>query len=155
MAVPATPARSGCRDDYDSTPGTDDLVTTGRSVSFKDSVFDPDATHEDEYVHCDDELEGKAPVQKPDLPEEAEMFVTKSGGERSLARNLADEFDETDSPEPAEDDVDDFNEYSKASTNMAQFTTKKDGHRPPINGDTPAANKTIGQCLKALQVASK
>ncbi|OWY93825.1 Eukaryotic/viral aspartic protease [Phytophthora megakarya] len=38
---------------------------------------------------------------------------------------------------------------------MAQLTTKKDGHRPPINGDTPAANKTIGQCLKAMQETSK
>ncbi|OWY94314.1 Eukaryotic/viral aspartic protease [Phytophthora megakarya] len=138
-----------------TTPGTDDLVTTCRSVSFEDSAFDPDAKDEDEYVHGDDDLEVKAPAQEPDLPEEAEMFVTKSGGERSLARTLADEFDETDSPEPAEDDVEDFNEYSKSSTNTAQLTTKKDGYRPPINGDTPAANKTIGQCLKAMQETSK
>ncbi|OWY98007.1 LOW QUALITY PROTEIN: Eukaryotic/viral aspartic protease [Phytophthora megakarya] len=155
VTVPATPARGGSHDDYDTTPGTDDLVTTRRSVSFVDSAFDPDAKPEDEYVHGDDDLEVKSPAQEPDLLEEAEMFVTKSGGERSLARNLADEFDETDSPEPAEDDVEDFNEYSKSSTNMAQLTTTKDGHRPPINGDTPAANKTIGQCLKAIQETSK
>ncbi|OWZ13176.1 Eukaryotic/viral aspartic protease [Phytophthora megakarya] len=90
------------------------MVTTGHSVSFEDSVFDPDANGEDEYVH-DDDLENKASVLEPDLLEEAKMFVTKSGGERSLARNLADEFDETDSPEPTEDDADDFTEHSKSS----------------------------------------
>ncbi|OWY93989.1 LOW QUALITY PROTEIN: Eukaryotic/viral aspartic protease [Phytophthora megakarya] len=31
-----------------------------------------------------------------------------------------------------------------------QLTTKKDGNRPPINGDTPVANKTLGQCLNAM-----
>ncbi|OWZ19839.1 hypothetical protein PHMEG_0005833 [Phytophthora megakarya] len=117
------------------------MVTTGRSVSFEDLVFDPDAKYEDEYVHGDDDKEGKAPVQEPDLPEEAEIFVTKSGGERSLARNL----DETASLEPTEDNVGNFNENSKCSSNMVQLTKKKDGHRPPINGDTPAANKKIGQ----------
>ncbi|OWZ10979.1 hypothetical protein PHMEG_00016067 [Phytophthora megakarya] len=50
MAVPATPARSGGHDDFE-TPGTDDLVTPERTVSFSDSVFDPDAQDEDEYVH--------------------------------------------------------------------------------------------------------
>ncbi|OWZ01911.1 Eukaryotic/viral aspartic protease [Phytophthora megakarya] len=135
MTVPATPAKSGIHDNYDSTPGTDDLVTTGRLVSFEDSVFDPDANDEDEYVHGDDVLEAKTP----------------SGGERLLVRNIADEFGEIDSLEPAEDNVDDFNEYSKSSTNMAQLPTKKDGHRPPINGDTPVANKTTGQCLNAMQ----
>ncbi|OWY94991.1 hypothetical protein PHMEG_00035129 [Phytophthora megakarya] len=32
----------------------------------------------------------------------------------------------------------------------SQLTTKKDGNRPPINGDTPVANKTLGQCLNAM-----
>ncbi|OWY92322.1 Eukaryotic/viral aspartic protease, partial [Phytophthora megakarya] len=80
------------------------------------------------------------------------MFVTKSGGVKPLSRNLADEFNEVGGPEPAQDD---FNDDSKASSITAQFTTKKDGHRPPINGDTPVANKTIGQCLKAMQETSK
>ncbi|OWY99913.1 LOW QUALITY PROTEIN: hypothetical protein PHMEG_00029004 [Phytophthora megakarya] len=77
------------------------------------------------------------------------MFVTKSGGVKSLSRNLADEFDEVGGPKPAQHD---FSDDSKASS---QFTSKKDGHRPPINGDTPVANKTIGQCLKAMQETSK
>ncbi|OWY95260.1 Eukaryotic/viral aspartic protease [Phytophthora megakarya] len=70
MAVSATPARSGGHDDFE-TPGKDDLVTTERTVSFSDSVFDPDAQDEDEYVH--DDTEDKAPVQEPDLPEDAEI----------------------------------------------------------------------------------
>ncbi|OWZ03056.1 Eukaryotic/viral aspartic protease [Phytophthora megakarya] len=95
LAVPATPARSCGHDDFE-TSGMDDLVTTERSVSFSDSVFDHDAQDEDEYVH--DDTENKAPVQEPDLPEDAEMFVTKGGSVKSLSRNLADEFDEVDGP---------------------------------------------------------
>ncbi|OWY97005.1 LOW QUALITY PROTEIN: Eukaryotic/viral aspartic protease [Phytophthora megakarya] len=144
VAVPATLARTSGHDDFE-TPGTDDLVTTERTVSFSDSVFDPDAQDEDEYVH--DDTEDKAPVKEPDLPEDAEI-----GGVKLLSRNLAHEFDEVSGPEPAQDD---FNDDSKASSIRAQFTTKKDGHRPPINGDTPVANKSIGQCLKAMQETSK
>ncbi|OWZ20006.1 hypothetical protein PHMEG_0005639 [Phytophthora megakarya] len=58
-AVPATPSRGEDRDDYDSTPGTEDLVTNGRSVSFEGTEFDHDAKDEDDYG--DDALEDKAP----------------------------------------------------------------------------------------------
>ncbi|OWZ11041.1 hypothetical protein PHMEG_00015993 [Phytophthora megakarya] len=106
MAVPATPAGSGGHDDFE-TPGKDGLVTTERTVSFSDSVFDPGAQDEDEYVHDDTE------DKEPDLPEDAEMFVTKSGGMKSLSRNLADEYDEVGGPVSAQDD---FNDDSKASS---------------------------------------
>ncbi|OWZ24539.1 hypothetical protein PHMEG_000430 [Phytophthora megakarya] len=62
-AVPATPSRGEHQTDYDSTPGTEDLVTTGRSVSFEDTEFGHDAKDEDDYV--DDELEEKAPYRSP------------------------------------------------------------------------------------------
>ncbi|OWY95396.1 hypothetical protein PHMEG_00034610, partial [Phytophthora megakarya] len=108
--------------------------------------------HEDDYV--DDELEDKAPVQEPDLHENADVFVTKSGGMKSLSRNLADEFEEAGKPEPAHDDIDELNDDLKKSSTMtrgaSKLTTKKDGNRPPINGDTPVANKTLGQCLNAI-----
>ncbi|OWY91986.1 hypothetical protein PHMEG_00039190 [Phytophthora megakarya] len=104
-AVPTTPSRGEDRADYDSTPGTVDLVTTGRSVSFEDTEFDHDAKDEDNYV--DDELEDKAPVQEPDLHEDADVFVTRSGGVKSLSRNLADEFEEAGKPEPDHDDIED------------------------------------------------
>ncbi|OWZ05259.1 hypothetical protein PHMEG_00022683 [Phytophthora megakarya] len=106
MAVPATPARGGGHDDFE-TPRTDALVTTDRTAS--DSGFDPDAQDEDEYVH--DDTEDKAPVQEPDLPEDAEMFVKKRGGVKSLSRNLVDEFDEVGGPEPVQDD---FNDDAKS-----------------------------------------
>ncbi|OWY96107.1 hypothetical protein PHMEG_00033717 [Phytophthora megakarya] len=70
-AVPATLSRGEDRADYNSTPGTEDLVTTGRSVSFEDTEFDHDTMDADDYV--DDELEDKAPVQKPDLHEDADV----------------------------------------------------------------------------------
>ncbi|OWZ08208.1 hypothetical protein PHMEG_00019289 [Phytophthora megakarya] len=54
------PSRGKDRADYDSTSRTEDLVMTGRSISFEDTEFDHDAKDEDDYV--DDELEDKAPV---------------------------------------------------------------------------------------------
>ncbi|OWZ00560.1 hypothetical protein PHMEG_00028220 [Phytophthora megakarya] len=148
----ATPSRGEDWADYDSTSGTEDLVTPGRSVSFEYTEFDHDAKGEDDYV--DDEFEDKTPVQEPHLHEDADVFVTKSGGMKSLSRNLADEFEEAGKPEPAHDDIDELNDDLKKSSTMtcgaSQLTTKKDGNRPPINGDTPAANKTLGQCLNAM-----
>ncbi|OWZ11688.1 hypothetical protein PHMEG_00015256 [Phytophthora megakarya] len=104
----------------------EDLVTTGRSVSFENIDFDHDAKDEDDYV--DDELEDKAPVQEHDIHEDADMFVTKRGGLKSLSRNLADEFEEASKPEPAHDDIDELNDDLKTSSTMtrgaSQLTTK-------------------------------
>ncbi|OWZ02643.1 hypothetical protein PHMEG_00025759, partial [Phytophthora megakarya] len=151
-AVPATPSRGEDRADYNSTSGTEDLVTTGRSVCFKDTEFDHDAKDEDDYV--DDELEDKAPVQESDLHEDADVFVTKGGGVKSLSRNLADEFEGAGKPEPAHDDIDELNDDLNMSSTMtrgaSQLTTKENRNRPPINGDIPVANKTLGQCLSAM-----
>ncbi|OWZ08857.1 hypothetical protein PHMEG_00018535 [Phytophthora megakarya] len=105
LCVPAPPSRGEDRADNDSTPGTEDLVTPGRSVSFEDTEYDHDAKDEDDYV--DDELEDKAPVQEPDLHEDADVFVTKSGGVKSLSHNLADEFEEAGKPVPAHDELND------------------------------------------------
>ncbi|OWZ04405.1 reverse transcriptase [Phytophthora megakarya] len=139
-AVPATPSRGGDRADYDSTPGTEDLVTTGRSVSFEDTEFDHDTKDEDDYV--DDELEDKAPVQEPELHEYADVFVKKCGDVKSLPRNLADEFEEAGKPEPADDDIDELHDDLKKSSTMtrgaSQLTTKKDG--PPRH---TSANSTL------------
>ncbi|OWY93058.1 Eukaryotic/viral aspartic protease, partial [Phytophthora megakarya] len=114
--------------------------------------LDHDVKDEDDYV--DDELEDKAPVQEPDFHEDADVFVTKSGGVKSLSRSIADEFEEAGKPEPAHDDIDEFNDDLKKSSTMSrgtsQLTTQKDGNRSPINGDIPVANKTLGQCLNAI-----
>ncbi|OWZ06500.1 hypothetical protein PHMEG_00021241 [Phytophthora megakarya] len=91
-----------------STPGTEDLVTTGRSVSFEDTEFDHDADDEGDYV--DDDLEDKAPVQETDLHEDADVFVTKSGVVKSLSRNLADELEEAGKLEPTHDDINALND---------------------------------------------
>ncbi|OWY99173.1 hypothetical protein PHMEG_00029876 [Phytophthora megakarya] len=116
QGVEATPSRGEDRADYDSTSSTEDLVTTGRSVRFEDTEFDHDANDEDDYV--DDELEDKAPVQEPDLHEDADVFVTKS---------------------VIDDD------------SRRESTHDEEGwDRPPINGDTPVAYKTLRQCLNAM-----
>ncbi|OWZ04042.1 hypothetical protein PHMEG_00024129 [Phytophthora megakarya] len=133
-AAPATPSRGEGGADYDLTPAKD----------------------EDDYV--DNELEAKAPVQEPDLHEGADMFVTKSGGVKSLSCNFADEFEEAGKPAPAHDDIDELNDDLKKPSTMtrspSQHTTKKDGNRPPINGESPVVNKTLGQCLNAMMDTS-
>ncbi|OWY93718.1 Eukaryotic/viral aspartic protease, partial [Phytophthora megakarya] len=115
-----------------------------------DTEFDHDAKDEDDYV--DDEF--NAPVQGPDLHEDADVFVTKRGGVKSLSQNHGYEFEEAGKPEPAQDDIDELNDDLKESSTMtrsaSQRTTKKDGNRPLINGDIPVANKTLGQCLNVI-----
>ncbi|OWY91909.1 hypothetical protein PHMEG_00039296, partial [Phytophthora megakarya] len=149
-AVPATPSRGEDRADYDSTPSTEDLVTTGRSVSFEDTEFDHDTKDEDDYV--DDELEDKAPVQEPDLHEDADVFVTKGGGVKSLSRNLADEFEEAGKPEPADDDIDAIHDDLKKSSTMtrgaSQLTTKKDGTPPADRWRHPSCEQDTWTMLK-------
>ncbi|OWZ22846.1 LOW QUALITY PROTEIN: hypothetical protein PHMEG_0002400 [Phytophthora megakarya] len=131
---------------------TEDLVTTGRSVSFEDTKLGHDAKNEDDYVN--DDLKDKVPVQEPNAHDDADVFVTKSGGVKSLSRNLAHKFEKAGKREPAHDDIDELNEDLKKSSTMtcgaSQLISKKDGNHPPINGDTPAANKTLGQCLNTM-----
>ncbi|OWZ03064.1 hypothetical protein PHMEG_00025271 [Phytophthora megakarya] len=54
-------------------------------------------------------------------------------------------------PEPAHDDIDELNDdLKKASTMTRGQVNSRRGTPPPINGDTPAANKTLGQCFNAM-----
>ncbi|KAE8967748.1 hypothetical protein PF011_g27446 [Phytophthora fragariae] len=104
--VPATPMKtSGARDDEpSSTPETPRMaVIAKRSVSFEDdSAADLD-TNMEEY----DDLEEKAhapAVVTPETPEGAIVTTTRSGGTRSLSRNLAKELDDVARPDPAYSD---------------------------------------------------
>ncbi|OWZ14556.1 LOW QUALITY PROTEIN: Eukaryotic/viral aspartic protease [Phytophthora megakarya] len=109
---------------------------------FEDTEFDHHANDEDDYV--DNELEDTAPVQESDLHDDADVFVT-----RVVTRCHA--TSETNSKKQANQSL-----LMMILTNLpmtrsaSKLTTKKDGNRPPINGATPAANKTLGQCLNAM-----
>ncbi|GMF11481.1 unnamed protein product [Phytophthora lilii] len=102
-AVPATPMKSGGARGDDSNAA---LITlhlapiTERSVSCEDSADGSDAKDEMEDY---EDLEEKAPalaVVTPDTPEDAILSAGRSGGSRSLSRNLADELEEVAGPEP-------------------------------------------------------
>ncbi|KAE9034104.1 hypothetical protein PR002_g8320 [Phytophthora rubi] len=121
-----------------------------RSVSFDDDSVDDLDTNMEEY----DDLEAKAnapAVVTPETPEGAIVTTTRSGGTRSLSRNLAKELADVARPDPAysDDDDDDYGE-EKPSTKTDKSSAKPQGNRPPLNGDTPAANKILGRCLELM-----
>ncbi|OWZ03656.1 Eukaryotic/viral aspartic protease [Phytophthora megakarya] len=148
-AVPETPAKTGGTDDYDTemlveTPGTDEY--TGRSVSFEEDAHESGEAMEEDY-----DLE-----EKEDIPEDA--ILTTGSGTRPLARNLMEELDEVVGPEPAfgddDEERDDDDEDSKQAVTTSQVTKQKTGYRPPMNGDTPAANKVLGHTYEEMMEKS-
>ncbi|KAE9260669.1 hypothetical protein PR003_g34264, partial [Phytophthora rubi] len=113
-----------------------------------DSAFEPsDAMEEDE----DDDWEVKGTVTE--TAEAAVVSVGRSSGIRPLARNLVDELEDVAKPEPAfgEDDGEDG---AKDSQKTAAATTQPTGIRPPLNGDTAAANKVLGRCVELMRTKS-
>ncbi|OWY90867.1 LOW QUALITY PROTEIN: Eukaryotic/viral aspartic protease [Phytophthora megakarya] len=144
-AVPETPAKAGGADDYDTemleeTPGTDEY--TGRSLRGRQST----SSHMEE----DYDLE-----EKEDIPEDAIQVAGRSSCTRPLARNLMEELDEVVGPEPAFGDDDDEereddDDGSKQAVTTSLVTEQKTGYRPPMNGDTPAANKVLGRTYEEM-----
>ncbi|KAE9232456.1 hypothetical protein PF002_g12368 [Phytophthora fragariae] len=145
-----------------------------RTVSFDESMNGSDAKDEEMNEDYDDYLEEKAPapaVVTPETPEDAVMSAGRSGGTRSLSRSLASELDEDAPPvsrnlvnelddvaglEPAYEDFEDFEnstEDPKSPVTTAQVTEQTSGNRPPINGDTPAANKVLGRCYEVMKAS--
>ncbi|GMG18306.1 unnamed protein product [Phytophthora fragariaefolia] len=126
-----------------------------RSVSFDDdSMTGSDAKDDEDLNEGNSELEEKAPAPMavaPDTPEDAVMFAGRSGGVRPLSRNLVDEFNEDDGPESAYEDFGDDGDNSKSSLVTAQVTEQANGNQPPLNGDTPAANKVLGKCYEDIK----
>ncbi|GMF36156.1 unnamed protein product [Phytophthora lilii] len=123
------------------------------SRSAVDSADGSDAKDEMEDY---EDLEEKAPalaVVTPDTPEDAILSAGRSGGSRSLSRNLADELEEVAGPEPAYDDYDSDAEDPKSPVTMAQPTKQAFGYRPPLNGDTPAANKVLARCYEEMKAS--
>ncbi|POM67325.1 Hypothetical protein PHPALM_16703, partial [Phytophthora palmivora] len=87
----------------------------------------------------------------PDLSEAAVGSVGRSGGVRSLARNLTEELDGVAGPEPAIEDSDGGSNSLKPLAMTGKTTSRSTGNRPPVNGDTPAANKVLGRCLELIK----
>ncbi|KAE9209102.1 hypothetical protein PF002_g19204 [Phytophthora fragariae] len=113
-----------------------------------DSALEPsDAMGHDE----DDDWEVRGTMSE--AAEVAVVSAGRSSGVRPLARSLVDELDDVAKPEPAfgEDDREDG---AKSFPSTTEVTTQPTGIRPPLNGDTPAANKVLGRCVELMRTKS-
>ncbi|KAG6623631.1 Eukaryotic/viral aspartic protease [Phytophthora cinnamomi] len=106
-----------------------------------------------------DYLEEKAPapaVVTPETPEDAVLSAGRSAGTRSLSRNLAVELDDdarsvTRNLADELDDFEDAADDARSPVLTTQVTEQTSGNRPPLNGDTPAANKTLGRLYEEMK----
>ncbi|OWZ15862.1 hypothetical protein PHMEG_00010436 [Phytophthora megakarya] len=119
---------------------------TEPSVSFDDSGDYSDSKEDTE----DDYLEEKTPVSE--LSEGAVVSLGHSAVVKSLARNLTEELEGM--AGPAMDSDDDGSDGVKLSPATRKETSQSSGFRPPINGDTPVANKAIGKTLAIMMTKS-
>ncbi|EGZ29374.1 hypothetical protein PHYSODRAFT_322898 [Phytophthora sojae] len=153
-AVPATPAKSsGTRNETSvrsgssfSTPTTDRMESIDeRSVSYDTAIDSSDAKENDE----DDDWDVRTAISE--TSEAAVVSANRSGGSRSITRDLSETFNDMPGPEPAYDADDGATEGFKASVAVGGTTSKPVGTRPPLNGDNPAANKVLGRCLELMK----
>ncbi|EGZ25129.1 hypothetical protein PHYSODRAFT_326195 [Phytophthora sojae] len=126
-AVPATPAKSsGTRNETSvrsgslfSTPATDRMESTDeRSASYDTSVDSSDAKEDDE----DDDWDVRTVVSE--TSEAAVVPAGRSGGSRSITRDLSETFNDMPGPEPAYDKDDGAIDGSKASVMVGGATSK-------------------------------
>uniref|UniRef100_H3GYH7 Retrotransposon gag domain-containing protein n=1 Tax=Phytophthora ramorum TaxID=164328 RepID=H3GYH7_PHYRM len=81
-------------------------------------------------------------------------FKMQIGGVRSLARNLTEELNEVAGPEPANGYDEDESDDHRSSAMAEDANSRPNGGRPPLNGDTPAANRVLGRYLELMKVKS-
>ncbi|GMF46673.1 unnamed protein product [Phytophthora fragariaefolia] len=159
-AVSATPMKSGGPRGGNLstaliTPQLDSI--SERSVSFDDdSMAGSDAKDDKDLSEGNYDLEEKAPAPMavtPGTPEDAVMFAGRSGGVHPLSRNFVDEFNGDDGPKPAYGDFEDDGDNSKSPIVTTQVTEQATGNRPPLDGDTQAANKVPGKCYEDIKAS--
>ncbi|KAE9287073.1 hypothetical protein PR003_g26139 [Phytophthora rubi] len=155
-AAPTTPMKSsGPRSEASDHSGSsfESLATVAMDrvdehPATYDSALEPsDAMEDDE----DDDWEVRDTVTE--AAEAAVVSAGRSSGVCPLARSLVDELDDVAKPEPAlgEDDGEDgTKDFPKTATATIQPT----GIRPPLHGDTPAANKVLGRCVELIRTKS-
>ncbi|EGZ20565.1 hypothetical protein PHYSODRAFT_259658 [Phytophthora sojae] len=143
-AVPATPVKSG----RGSAEGSSTIACgltfrlstiSERSVSFEESV-DEDSDAKDDMMMDYDDLEKKTPAPTQEFgDEDAMLSAGRSGGSRSLSRNLVEEFDEVAKPDHADDDFEDGTDTSASR----------------LWCSPPAANKVFGRMLEQMMESSE
>ncbi|EGZ29551.1 hypothetical protein PHYSODRAFT_252699 [Phytophthora sojae] len=116
-----------------------------RSASCDKAIDSSDANEDDE----DDDWDVRTVVSE--TSEAAVVSASRSGGSRSITRDLSETFNDMPGPELAYDADDGATEDFKPSVTVGGATSKPVGTRPPPNGDTPAANKVLGRCLELMK----
>ncbi|KAG2788862.1 hypothetical protein PC116_g26594 [Phytophthora cactorum] len=128
------------------------MVTIGeRSVSFEDSEDEDSRATDEDLGYGDDREESTPPTEaKAEPREEAVLLAGSRGVARPLSRNLADELSAVAGPDAADDD---WGEEEKEDEPSSKAVRDSDGLavRPPVNGDTPAANKVLARCFEKMQ----
>ncbi|EGZ29923.1 hypothetical protein PHYSODRAFT_248857 [Phytophthora sojae] len=157
-AIPATPAKSsGTRNELSVRPGssfstsaTDRMESIDeRSASYNMAIDFSDAKEDEE----DDDWNVRTVMSEGS--EAAIVSAGRSGGSRSITRDLSEIFNAMPGPEPAYDADDDATEGFKPSVTVGGVSSKPVGTRPPLNGDTPAVNKVLGRCLDMMKTKSE
>ncbi|EGZ24289.1 hypothetical protein PHYSODRAFT_260223 [Phytophthora sojae] len=134
----------GVKSAVPATPSIDE-----RSVSYDTAIDSSDAKEDEE----DDDWDVRTVTSE--TSEAAVVSAGRSGGSRSITRDLSETFNDMPGPEPAYDADDGATEGFRASVTIGGATSKTVGTRPPLNGDTPAANKDLGRCLELMKTKSE
>ncbi|KAE9357419.1 hypothetical protein PF008_g3169 [Phytophthora fragariae] len=129
-------------------PATASMETIDEHPVTYDSVFESSDAKEDDEG---DDWEVRGTVTE--AAEAAVVSAGRSSGVRPLARNLVDELDDVAKPEPAFGEDDDENGV-KDFPMVAEAMIQPTGILPPLNGDTPAANKVLGRCVELTRTKS-
>ncbi|KAG2789965.1 hypothetical protein PC116_g22899 [Phytophthora cactorum] len=128
------------------------MATIGeRSVSFEDSEDEDSRATDEDLGYGDDREESTPPTEAKAEPRgEAVLSAGSRGVARLLSRNPADELSAVAGPDAADDD---WGEEEKEDELSSKAVRDPDGLavRPPVNGDTPAANKVLARCFEKLR----
>ncbi|KAG2879683.1 hypothetical protein PC117_g26712 [Phytophthora cactorum] len=128
------------------------MATIGeRSVSFEDSEDEDSRATDEDLGYGDDREESTPPTEAKAEPRQEEVLSAGSRGvSRPLSRNLADDLSAVAGTDAADDD---WCEEQKEDEPSSKAVRDSDGLavRPPVNGDTPAANKVLARCFEKMQ----
>ncbi|KAG3052357.1 hypothetical protein PI124_g23479 [Phytophthora idaei] len=126
------------------------MVTIGEhSVSFEDSEDEDSRATDEDLGYGDDREESTPPTKaKAESREEAVLSAGSRGVASPLSQNLADELSAVVGPDAADDDWD---EEENEPSSKAVCDSDALAGCPPVNGDTPAANKVLARCFEKMQ----
>ncbi|KAG3081619.1 hypothetical protein PI124_g14210 [Phytophthora idaei] len=138
--------------DRDAARTSTRMATIGkRSVSFVDSEDEDSRATDGNLGYGDDREESTPPTEaKAEPREEGVLSAGNRGVARALSRDLADERSAVAGPDAADDD---WGEEEKEDEPSSKAVRDSDGLavRPPVNGDTPAANNRLARCFEKMQ----